>query len=43
MLENILISDCFDTTVRKWLLNFGLKKLRKVMEKVMESHGILYD
>ena len=26
---------------REKLLNFGHEKLRKVMEKVLESHGIL--
>ena len=38
MLENMLLNDCFDTTVRtNAFKNFGHGKLGKVME----SHGIL--
>ena len=35
------ISDCFHITFREQLLNLGNGIFQKVMEKVMESHGIL--
>ena len=35
------INDCFDTTKGRQLLNLGNGIFQKVMEKVMESHGIL--
>ena len=38
----MLLHHCFDATVSEnKSFNFGYGKLRKVMEKVMESHGIL--
>ena len=34
------IDECFDTTTGRKLLNLDNEILQKVMEKVMESHGI---
>ena len=35
------INDCFDTIAGGQLLYLGYGIFQKVMEKVMESHGIL--